>query len=54
MPVYEFRCSDCDETFTVPLTLKDFESKNYRCPSCEGKNLEEEFTSVNIVTSKKS
>jgi len=54
MPVYEFKCLDCGKTFTLPLSVKEFENKAYECPSCKKKNLEEQFTSVNVVTSKKS
>ncbi|PYS40482.1 MAG: zinc ribbon domain-containing protein [Acidobacteria bacterium] len=54
MPVYEFKCLDCGKTFTLPLAVKDFEKNNYECPSCKKKNLEEQFSSVNVVTSKKS
>lgn len=54
MPLYEFRCLHCDKTFTLPLSVSDFEKQNYECPFCKGKKLEEQFTSVNVVTSKKS
>jgi putative FmdB family regulatory protein len=54
MPLYEFRCLDCKKTFTVPLSVSDFEKRKYQCPSCKSKKLEEQFTSVNVVTSKKS
>jgi putative FmdB family regulatory protein len=54
MPVYEFRCLECESVFTLPLSVKDFEAQNYECPSCKKKNLEEQFTIVNVVTSKKS
>ena len=54
MPVYEFLCLDCHKTFTTPLTLLDFEKRKYKCPKCESKKLEEQFTSVSVVTSKKS
>lgn len=54
MPVYEFQCLDCKKIFTLPLTLSQFEKGKYKCPHCDGKNLEEQFRSVNVVTSKKS
>jgi putative FmdB family regulatory protein len=54
MPVYEFRCLDCKKKFTLALPLSDFEKGKYKCPHCAGKKLEEQFTSVNVVTSKKS
>ena len=54
MPVYEFKCLDCGNTFTLPLSVRAFEHQEYECPSCKKKNLEEQFTSVSVVTSKKS
>jgi putative FmdB family regulatory protein len=54
MPVYEFRCLQCKKKFTLPLTVSDFEKRKYACPHCKSKKLEELFTSVNVVTSKKS
>jgi len=54
MPVYEFRCLDCKKSFTLTLSLKEFDQQKYVCPSCKSKKLEEQFTSVNVVTSKKS
>jgi len=54
MPLYEFRCLDCKKKFTLPLSVSDFEKQRYRCPHCKSKKVEEQFTSVNVVTSKKS
>jgi putative FmdB family regulatory protein len=54
MPVYEFQCLDCKKRFTLPLTIGEFEKRKYKCPRCGGKKLEEQFTSINVVTSKKS
>jgi putative FmdB family regulatory protein len=54
MPLYEFICLNCDKTFTVSMTVADLDKKNYKCPHCKSKKVEEQFTSVNVVTSKKS
>jgi putative FmdB family regulatory protein len=54
MPLYEFLCLNCKKTFTLPLSLSDFEKRKYQCPKCKSKKLEEQFTSVNVVTNKKS
>jgi putative FmdB family regulatory protein len=54
MPVYEFKCLGCKKTFTLPLTLKEFDKAKYACPHCKSKKLEEQFTSVSVVTAKKS
>jgi len=54
MPAYEFQCMDCKKIFVLPLTVTEFEKRKYKCPHCGSKKLEEQFTSVNVVTSKKS
>lgn len=54
MPAYEFQCLGCNKIFILPLTVSDFEKRKYKCPHCGSKKLEEQFTSVNVVTSKKS
>jgi putative FmdB family regulatory protein len=54
MPNYEFKCLDCGKAFEIPLSLTDFEAGNYQCPSCNQKNLEEQFTNVSVISPKKS
>jgi putative FmdB family regulatory protein len=54
MPLYEFLCLKCNKTFTLPLSVSDFEKSKYQCPFCKSKKVEEQFTSVNVVTAKKS
>lgn len=54
MPLYEIRCLDCNHQFTIPLTVREYERKEYTCPECHGKHLEPMFTSVQVVTSRKS
>jgi putative FmdB family regulatory protein len=54
MPVYEFRCLECKKKFTLPMSIKDFDKRRYSCPHCKSRKLEEQFTSVSVVTSRKS
>ena len=54
MPLYEFQCLNCNKKFTTTLSVTDFEKGKYQCPSCKSKKVEEQFTNVNVVTSKKS
>jgi putative FmdB family regulatory protein len=36
MPLYDYRCRDCDKTFELLIKLSDTPV----CPECAGKNLE--------------
>jgi putative FmdB family regulatory protein len=54
MPVYEFQCLDCKKIFTLRLSVSDFEKSKYVCPYCKSEKLEVQFTSFNVVTSRKS
>jgi putative FmdB family regulatory protein len=39
MPIYEFRCSDCDERFEA-LCKVGSNGRRLRCPHCRGGHLE--------------
>jgi len=54
MPTYEFRCPKCNENFSITLRLKEYEEKNYSCPKCGEKKLEQLITPFLTKTSKKS
>jgi putative FmdB family regulatory protein len=54
MPVYEFRCHDCQKTFEVVQSVAEHEKGSARCPDCKGTNLERVMSQVYAVTSKKS
>ena len=53
MPVYDYVCHDCQETFELILTLTEHE-KDAKCPNCGSKNVEQEATAFYAVTGKKS
>lgn len=54
MPAYSFRCRGCKEEFTLKLSLKEWEAKNYKCPKCGGKDLDPVFSDFYTKTSRKS
>jgi putative FmdB family regulatory protein len=54
MPVYDYRCGDCKQTFEQVLTLREHDSEQMRCPHCGSKNIEQEAAAFYAVTSKKS
>ncbi|HCF50134.1 MAG TPA: hypothetical protein DER60_07625 [Syntrophomonas sp.] len=38
MPIYEFKCKDCQRNFEVLTTIKKRE--NVKCPGCQSANIE--------------
>ena len=54
MPTYEYRCPKCSKKFSVVLSIKEHDTKKAKCPKCEGKKLDQIFTTFQVKTSKKS
>jgi putative FmdB family regulatory protein len=54
MPVYEFTCKDCKKTFTLTISLAEYEKGKFACPKCKSKKVEQQLSSFFTVTSKKS
>ncbi len=54
MPTYEFYCENCDKSFSLILSLAEYDKERYRCPKCETKKLKQQITSFQTVTSRKS
>ena len=54
MPVYDYICTDCQNSFELVLTLGEHDKSDIRCPKCESKNVEQDAVAFYAVTSKKS
>ncbi|MCP4201005.1 MAG: zinc ribbon domain-containing protein [bacterium] len=54
MPVYEYRCLDCDKKFEVVETMAEHGEHEVLCPDCRKSNIERIWSRVVAVTSKKS
>ncbi|HUT25472.1 MAG TPA: zinc ribbon domain-containing protein [Sumerlaeia bacterium] len=54
MPVYEFSCRKCSKSFTLKLSLADYESKKARCPKCSSARVVRRISAFSVKTSKKS
>ena len=54
MPTYEFYCEKCEKSFSVVLSISEHEKKKFSCPKCKTKNLKQQISSFQTVTSKKS
>ncbi len=42
MPVYDFRCQQCDHKFTVMVSIN--EKDQVKCPKCESEKVQQLFT----------
>jgi putative FmdB family regulatory protein len=54
MPTYEFYCEGCKKSFTIILSISEYEKQKYSCPECKTKKLKQQISSFQTVTSKKS
>ena len=54
MPTYEFYCEECKESFTLILSISEYEDAKYSCPKCKPKKVKQQISSFQTVTSKKS
>jgi putative FmdB family regulatory protein len=54
MPLYSFRCRECDREFTLVLSLDEHARRAGRCPRCGSKDIEQVIESVEVITGRKS
>lgn len=54
MPSYEYICKECKKTFTVIMTLAEYDKGHVACPKCKSKKVEQKAAAFFAVTSKKS
>ena len=54
MPIYDFQCQKCGKEFDLVLTLEQYEQKQFACPACQAKEVEQLITSTQVITSRKS
>jgi putative FmdB family regulatory protein len=54
MPSYAFECQSCHGTFTLSLSLREWESAKRACPSCGSAQVQQLVSSFMVKTSKKS
>ncbi len=45
MPIYEFRCLECNDLFEI-LLMNDDDKAEMRCPKCKGENFERVLSSA--------
>jgi putative FmdB family regulatory protein len=51
MPIYEYRCGDCQQRVSVFQSYADYGKKKVACPNCGSKNLARLISRVRIAKS---
>ena len=54
MPIYEYKCRDCDKPFEISRPMTDAATQDVKCPSCGSTQTERTYSTVYAKTSKKS
>jgi putative FmdB family regulatory protein len=54
MPLYEYLCEKCGQSFAFTMTVSEHEKKRVQCPHCSGTEIVPQFQSFFAKTSKKS
>jgi putative FmdB family regulatory protein len=54
IPVCDYVCNDCQNSFELVLTLGEHDKGDIPCPKCGSKNVEQAAVAFFAVTSKKS
>ena len=54
MPTYEYVCEKCGKSFEVILSLAEYAKKQTKCPKCGSKDIKQQITAFQAITSKKS
>lgn len=54
MPSYTYACKACNKTFSIVLTLSEYDKGHVACPHCKSKKVEQKPAAFFAVTAKKS
>ncbi|MFH0845217.1 MAG: FmdB family zinc ribbon protein [Pseudomonadota bacterium] len=54
MPTYDFVCEKCNKSFSLMLSIPEYEKKKFRCPKCKSIKVRQQITHFQTKTSKKS
>lgn len=54
MPIYNFRCKECQKAFSVTIPLSEIDDADPNCPNCGAANPDRVIRRVSIVASEES
>ena len=49
MPIYRFRCRDCEERFETRLSYDEFDAARVSCPCCRSERVERQLNRVQTI-----
>lgn len=49
MPIYRFRCRDCEERFEMRLSYDEFDAARVSCPRCRSERVERQLNRVQTI-----
>lgn len=49
MPIYEFKCLECEEFFEILVTRSSEENVEMECPKCSSENFERVLSTTNFA-----
>ena len=54
MPTYDFLCGKCRKKFSLTMSVSEYEKTKVQCPKCKSKEVKQQISSFQTITSKKS
>jgi putative FmdB family regulatory protein len=54
MPIYEYHCVICGETFSRREHISEHANQHPKCPKCDSDRVEQHYGSVFVKTARKS
>ena len=54
MPTYDLYCQKCKKDFSLYLSIKEYEKKEFSCSQCKGKEIKRTPSTFIAKTSRKS
>lgn len=54
MPTYEYKCENCNNEFSIILSISEKEKEKVTCPSCKSDKVKQIPSSFMAKTSRKS
>jgi putative FmdB family regulatory protein len=54
MPVYDFKCEKCNKSFSMSMSISEYEKKDFKCPECRSSKVKQQITPFQTKTSRKS
>lgn len=54
MPIYDYKCQKCGESFSLVMSIKEKETRKVKCTKCKSVKVNPVYSGFFAMTSKKS